>query len=373
MNPKFRKNLISIILTLLIIGGAGFLARQMASQKESTVSEDSPKKTRRKVSVQQFQSNSSSNAISIDGRLQAHDRVAVTSKVQGILQNNNKSLRAGRFVEEGEVLFIIDGQEEGFNLKSQRANLMTSITQMMPDLKFDYPQSFQAWDNYLRGMDVEQSIKPLPEPINDQEKFFVAGRNIYNQYYAIKGLETRMRNYTIYAPFSGIITEVNVFPGALVNVGQALATMINTATYELIAPVELSNLKYVKPGQSVKLSSDEMNRSWNGKVSRIGSLIDQATQNLPLYISVSGQGLKDGMYLKGQIKGSQLADVYKIPKGVFDSTNSIYVVQDSTIVKKDVESVKRLEEEILVKGISADDWIITSALTGLFEGQKVNY
>ncbi len=373
MKPKHRKNLVSLILTALIIGGAVFLSNKMAESKKSTVSGDAPKKERRKVTTQTFSSSSQSNTISIDGRLSAHDRVSVTAKVQGILQDNGKSLRAGRYVQAGEPLFIIDSQEASYSLKAQRASLLTSITQMMPDLKFDYPQSFQAWDNYLRSMDVERSIKPLPSPVNDQEKFFVAGRNIYNQYYTIKSQETRLADYTISSPFGGIITQVNVFPGALVSPGQSLATLINTATYELIAPVELDNLKYVKPGQSVTLTSEQMGKSWKGKVSRIGTLIDQATQNLPVYISVSGAGLKDGMYLSGKIGGSSLDDVYKIPKSAFVSPTSIYVVQDSTLVTKEITSVKRLDDDILVTGLTPDDAIVVSTLSGLFEGQKVNY
>ena len=373
MNPKHRKTLISLLLTTLIIGGAAFLAKKMANEKTSTVSRDALKKERRKVTIQTFSSSSQSNSISIDGRLSAHDRVAITAKVQGILQDNGKSLRAGRYIKSGEPLFIVDSREASYSIIALRANLQTSITQMMPNLKVDYPQSFQAWDNYLRSMNVEQSIRPLPTPINDQEKFFVAGRNIYNQYYTIKSQETRLADYTIYSPFGGIITQVNAFPGALVSPGQSLATMINTATYELIAPVELGNLKYVKTGQTVNLTSEEMGKTWKGKVSRIGTLIDQATQNLPVYVSVSGAGHKDGMYLSGKIGGSSLDDVYKIPKSAFVSPTSIYVVQDSTLVTKDVISVKRLDNDILVKGLTPDDSIVISTLSGLFEGQKVNY
>lgn len=373
MNPNLRKNIVSLLLTALIIGGAIILSKQLASQKASTVSGKAPKKERRKVTTQQFSSNSEANSISIDGRLQAHDRVGITSKVQGILQDNGKSLRAGRFFTAGEPLFVIDSQEASYSLKAQRASLLTSITQMMPDLKFDYPQSFSSWDHYLKGLDIEKSIKPLPTPINEQEKFFIAGRNIYNQYYHIKSLESRLGDYTIFSPFSGILTQVNAFPGAMVSPGQSLAMMINTATYELIAPVALKNLKYVNPGQTVKLTSEELGKSWNGKVSRIGSLIDQATQNLPIYVSVAGSGLKDGMYLKGNIGGKAISDVYKIPKSAFVSPTSVYIVQDSTLVTKEIESVKRLEDDILVTGLSADDQIVISTLSGLFEGQKVNY
>ncbi len=373
MNPRLRKNLVSLILTLLIIGGAAFLAKKMAANKKSTVSKAPAKKERRKVTTQRFTSDQESNVIAIDGRLQAHDRVSITSKVQGTLQPTGSSLRAGRYYKEGESLFVIDNREASYNLKAQRSNLLTSITQMMPDLKFDYPGSFEKWDRYLKEMDPERPVSVLPEPSTDQEKFFLTGKNIYNQYYAIKSLETQLSYYTITSPFSGIITEVNAFPGALVSPGQSLGTMINTSTYEMVAPIEMSQVKYVKHGQTVTLESQALGKTWTGKVSRIGTLIDQATQNIPLYISVSGAGLKDGMYLQGSIKGAPLSDVTKLPKSSFVSPTGVYVVEDSTIVAKEIISVKRLDEHILVKGISPEDNIVVSSLSGLFEGQKVNY
>lgn len=373
MEPKTIKTIFSVILFIGIVGGAALLSNKMADQKTSTVSNKSVKKERRQVRLQSFSSGKESNEIRVDGRIQAHDRVAVTSKVQGILQDNGKALRAGNYIKEGEPLFIIDAKEAGYNVKAQRSGLLTSITQMMPDLKFDYPESYGAWENYLRNMDVNRAIAPLPTPSSDREKFFVAGKNIFNQYYSIKSAETRLADFTIYSPFSGIITEVNAFPGALVSPGQSLAMMINTATYEMLAPVELGNLKYVSVGQKVTLHSTEMGKSWEGRVSRIGSLIDQATQNIPLYVSVRGKGLKDGMYLQGAIGGASLDEVMKLPKSAFTAPDAVFVVEDSTIVTKVLEPVKRLDEYILVRGLSSEDAVVVSSLSGLFEGQKVNY
>lgn len=373
MRNTNRKNIVSAIITVLILGGAFAVSGILAGKKKSTVSKEVKVKERRTVKVSSFTTTEAANEIELDGRLSAHDRVAITSKVQGVLQPIDNNLREGRYYKKGQLLFKVDSREATYNLKAQKSSLMTSITQMMPDLKFDYPQSFASWEAYLSAFDIDQSIKAMPKPINDQEKYFVSGRNIYNQYYAIKGLETRLSEYNIYAPFSGIVTKVNVFPGALTSPGQALASMINTATYEIKAPVELDNLKYVKAGQSVNLTSTDLDKSWTGKVSRVGTIIDANTQNIPIYISVSGKGLKDGMYLKGSLKGQSLEAVTELPKDIFLSPNSIYIVQDSTLVVKEIESVKRGSKEVLIRGLSPNDKVVVGSLAGLYEGQKVNY
>jgi len=304
MEKSTRKNLISALITILILS-AGFLINQkLASQKKSTVSDAVTKNERRKVQLSTFTAEDAINTIEIDGRLSAHERVAITSKVQGIMQPGT-SVKQGQYFQEGDLLYSIDNREASYNLKAQKSSLMTAITQMMPDIKFDYPQSLDRWQQYLNSFDVNKPIQALPNPSNDQEKYFVSGRNLENQYYQIKSLETRLADYNIYAPFSGVVTQANAYAGALISPGQVLCNMINTSYYEIQAPIALQDLKYVKPGQKVNLRSDELDKEWIGKVNRIGTQIDDATQNLPLFITVSGRGLKDGMYLKGTLNGRE--------------------------------------------------------------------
>jgi len=49
------------------------------------------------------------------------------------------------------------------------------------------------------------------------------------------------------------------------------------------------------------------------------------------------------------------------------------VIQDSTLVLKEITSIKRSDSEVIVRGLGADERVVTGSLAGLFEGQKVNY
>ena len=149
--------------------------------------------------------------------------------------------------------------------------------------------------------------------------------------------------------------------------------MINTNQYEIASPIRMEDLKYTKVGQKVTLKSDGLDQTWNGQIQRIGTQIDESTQNIPLYISVSGKGLKDGMFLKGEISGNLIENVFELPKSIFITPNSLYTVIDSTLQIKEVTSVKRKKDKVIVRGISPTDKIVVSSLAGLFPGQKVNY
>jgi len=373
MNTTTRKNIISIIVTIIILSLGLAIFQYLSKQKKSTLGGKIEKNERRKIEVKSYSAKEVDNTIEIDGRLRAQERVNITSKVQGLMLSSPRNIRVGKYFKKGELLYSIDKKEAAYNLKAQKSSFVTSITQMIPDIKFDYPQSFEKWKKYLSDFDINTSIQEMPKPSNDQEKYFIDGRNLNNLYYQIKSQETRLDDYNIYAPFSGVITAANIFPGSLISPGQILCSMINTNQYEIASPIGLENLKYIKVGQKVNLKSDGLNQIWQGKVQRIGTQIDESTQNIPLYISVTGSGLKDGMFLKGLVFGNKIKDVYELPKNIFLTPNSIYTVVDSTLNIKEVTTIKRLDETVIVKGILPNDKIVVSSMAGLFPGQKVNY
>jgi len=368
---KKRQWIISAVLTLFIILlGAGSF-QFFKSKKQSTVGNAPVKEEIRTVSTQRFEPQNIKSKVQIDGRLSAFEKIDIFAEVTGKLVDNGKRFREGSYFSKDDVLFEIDNNDEEFNLFAQRSALLTSITQIMPDLKFDYPEAFEKWKKYLDEFDVKKSVKTLPEVDSQQEKYFVAGKNIYNLFYNIKGLEDRMGNYQVYAPFSGVFLTVNKFPGALVTPGQSLGQLMNTGRYELVAPINFADFKFIERGQKVQLYSEELGKEWSGSVSRISNQIDQATQSIPVYISVTGKGLRDGLFLKGSLDGSEINDATNIPKSAIFDNNKIFVLKDSILASKKIDIISRTDEEIVAKGINATDNIVVSGVNNLYNGQKV--
>lgn len=372
MKKSTRKILLSLLLTFIILAIGAFSYQFMSSQKKSTVSDDVPVEQMRTVNVSQYTPEDITNSISIDGRLSAYERVDLFAEASGVLKSTSKTLKEGTYVEKGELLFDIDGEDAALSLLAQRSALMTSITQIMPDLKFDYPSAFDKWKLYLDQFDVTKPLIDLPQVSTDQEKYYVAGKNIYNQFYSIKSAENRLKDYQVYAPFSGVITSANIYPGQVVNLGVNLGSVMNTGRFEMKAPVNLSDLKYIKTGQKVKLYSEQLGKTWDGRVSRISRVIDDVTQNLPVYISVWGSGLRDGMYLKGELSANQMNNVIPLDKSIVVDQNKIFIVNDSIVRAKEVEIVKQDEMTIYARGIEPTDKVISGTINGIFSGQKVN-
>jgi len=341
------------------------------AQKKSTVG-DKPigVQVAKIVSVDTFPVTSIANQIQIDGRLTAYEKIDLAAEVTGRLIAIDKTIKPGIGFAKGDVLFEIDAEDARLNLYAQRSTLLNALTQMMPDLKFDYPAAFEKWRTYLDAFEVEKPVRDFPEVKDQKEKYYIGSRDVYTQFYSIKALEDRLKDYRVLAPFSGVFLNIAKYPGALVTPGSSLAGIMNTSRYELVAPINMADFQYIKPGQIVELSADDLGLSWSGRVSRVSNQIDQATQSIPVYISVSGRGLRDGMYLSGRLQGSTLADAAEIPRTALVDDNHVFVLRDSAVRKSQIEVLKRVEESVYVRGLMPSDKVVIDGVQGLFDGQK---
>ena len=126
---------------------------------------------------------------------------------------------------------------------------------------------------------------------------------------------------------------------------------MNTGNYELQVTVPLSDLKYIKIGNPVSLTSDDLEGEWNGRVKRINNQVDAGTQTVKVFISVSGKNLREGMYLRGDIAASSIENAAKIPRQLLVDQKAVYVVRDSTLQLEPVQVVKITPDAAIVRGI----------------------
>lgn len=365
-----RQWIISAIVSILILLIGGALSAKLKSQKKSTVTDAPVAQEILFVQTQNFPIESVQSTINIDGRIQALEKIDVAAEVQGRLMSIGKNWKEGSYFNKGDLLFQVDSEDQKFNLYAQRSSLLNAITQIMPDLKLDYPAAFQKWKNYLDNFQIEQTTPALPKIEGEQEKYFVASKNIYTTFYNIKGLEDRFKNYQVYAPFSGVFLSISAHPGSLVSPGLPIANIMNTNSYELSAPINQKDFGLIRQGQTVELLAKDLGKKYKGRISRISNTIDQTTQSIPVYVNVTGSGLRDGMYLEGSLKGSKISNVASLPNEAIINQNLVYVLQDSFITQKEIEVILRTDSEVHVRGIESNEEVIVKGVNSLSPGQK---
>lgn len=356
----------SVILGLLVALSLFVVAFVLAGMKEPPHEKKEVVKVLQ-IPVQKIENEQMELKHTVIGTLQAHEKVEVFAEVSGVLEFSNKSFLEGITFKKGETLLKINDTQMRTGLYANKSSLMTAIASLLPDLKFDYPDSYEGWKKYLSEFDVEKPIASIPPAKNDQEKYFIAGKNIYKSYYDIKSEEELLTKYTIDAPFTGRVSESDIKPGTLVRTGQKLGEFISSDTYDLIVGVDLNNLKNIELGNQVKLYSENINQEWTGKVSRIGSKIDSQTQMVNVYIAVSGDNLKDGMFLSADISLKTNIEGVEIPRKLLIDESYVYVMKDNIVEKFKIDIIQQKEGSIVTNSLENGSLLVLKT-SGIHKG-----
>jgi len=306
------------------------------------------------------------------GQIRAKNRIDIFAEVNGVLMPTPKDFRTGQIYDKGELLISVDDKEFKASLMAQRSEFQSLVTSILPDIKLEFPEEQEKWDNYLNSIVISRPIPKLPETNTRKEKFFITGRKIYTTYYSIKNLEARLDKYTLRAPYKGIVTISNINPGGLVRSGQKLGSFSNTSVYELELSVSASEAALVKVGDKAEIFSHENNNVWEGIVSRINSAINMNTQTVSIFIETSNPDIKEGMFPNARIYCGTIDNVYSIPRNlVFNNSWIYYVDSDSILQKADINPVRFLEKSVIVNDLADGMEILDKNIPGSFIGLKV--
>lgn len=363
------RKIIGAVIGLVLLAGAAFTAKTLIDNNQRPVRE--VPKTVKTVFTQSVLNTEIPIVVKANGNLVASRKVEIFSEVQGIFQESSKAFKSGQYYQKGEILMDIDSREFYTSLLAQRSTLFDLITAMMPDLRFDYPESFNHWDAYLKEFDLEKNLKPLPKPLNDQEKYFVNGRQVVSTYYNIKNLEERYSKYQIRAPFNGILTESSVNPGTLIRSGQKLGEFVSIGDFELEVDVNQEYLDILQIGEAVLLTDLSGEREWQGIVRRINGRLDQTTQTVKVYIGVQGADLIEGMYMEANIAARAEKNAIEISRNLLQNEKQLFAVENDQLVIKEVQPVYFTDETAVIKGLKDGTQILSRPVPGAYSGMLV--
>ena len=167
------------------------------------------------------------------------------------------------------------------------------------------------------------------------------------------------------------MTEALVNPGALIRPGQKLGEFIDNGVYELEVAVNTEYGDLLGVGKKVKLHNVENTKQWDGRVIRVNSLVDPASQTIPTFIQVRGSGLKEGMYLEADVTAKEEENTFELNRKLLFDNNNVFVVRDTVLDVVQVEPVYFKESTAVVKGLNNGDKVLSRVVPGAYVGMKV--
>ena len=140
----------------------------------------------------------------------------------------------------------------------------------------------------------------------------------------------------VLAPVSGEIVERLVGPGQLLQAGATqVFTISDMSTVWVLVNVYQGEVAYVRPGDSVEITTDAYPGTFHGKISYIASALDPSTRTLQARIVTQNPGkkLKKDMYVTASVNAGAIANALTVPDAAVlrDAENQPFVYVQSPV------------------------------------------
>ncbi|MEO9526524.1 HlyD family efflux transporter periplasmic adaptor subunit [Roseibium sp.] len=336
--------------------------------------------------------------ISVFGETAAGREVDLRALVAGEVVEVHPDLKAGGAVSEGELLVAIDRfdyegavTEAEANLAEAQAALVESeggvelekgnVVRAAEQLEFAQKDLQRAEDLLGKGTVTERTLDDRKLIVSQRRQTLEQAQNslaleearVVQQNAAIKRLEWRLENAgrqlentVLKAPFDAIVRSQSAELGRLVSVNDAIVSLYKSDTFDV--RFTLSDNQYGRllaetgtvVGRPVQVTWYLGNEpvTYPASVSRIGAdvassrggveliaLVDTSNANVPL---------RPGAFVEVSLSDRSYPDSFRIPETAFYGEGTVYVVEESRLVPREVTALAIDDGFILVTGALAD-------------------
>lgn len=252
--------------------------------------------------------------------------------------------------------------------------------------------SFNAYQISLNNLKQQENALNIAQSELELLQKGVSG-NIKNQYeaqiadlaYQIQILENSRNDYIIKAPIDGIVMDVYVKEGAVVQLGMEIIEIGNEDNLYIEADILASDIGKIKEEASVTIENEDIGiENAKGKIEKIHPKAFSKTSDLGIEqkrvrieISIENiASLKPGYEVDVNIFEAGAKDVISVPENsifYLDDVSYVFVIDNNTSVLRKVEIGIEGEDLVEIKsGLVEGERVIVSPHKDLEEGMKVN-
>jgi membrane fusion protein (multidrug efflux system) len=278
--------------------------------------------------------------LSLPGELNPYQTVALYARVTAFV----KTIRVdrGSRVRAGEQIAMLDAPELVAQQGEARSKLQSAEAQLgsirskaeANASTYEKLKAASATPGVVAGNDVVLAQKAVEA---DQGQIAAAQQNIEAARQALKSISDMEGYLRIIAPFSGIVTERDVHPGALVGPtgGPGAATpivrIVESNRLRLVIPVPEAYTAGMTNGTALTFTvAAYPGQTFNGTVSRISQSVDVATRTMAVELDVNNADgrLAPGTFCQVRWPVRRKSPSLLVPSGaVANTTGRTFVIR----------------------------------------------
>ncbi|WP_372776266.1 efflux RND transporter periplasmic adaptor subunit [Mangrovibacterium sp.] len=372
---SWRKITFIIVALIILLGGAAGLSWMFGRMKPEPPRRDGDG-AKRFVKTEAVVYTDIVSPLEREGRVVASHDVLLVAEAAGKIEMGEMPIKKGTSFRKGQVLASIYKDEAELALKARKSNFLNLLSNILPDLKIDYPEEYETYYNYFSSVSFEGALPELPEPKGDKLKVFLASRSILSEYYGLLQDEKNLQRRLLVAPFDGTFSQVNFEVGAYVSAGSQIARMIGTDVLEVEVPVENHNSKWIKIGDQVKVYGRNSTDTLSGSVIRKANFVDATTQSRSVFVGVhqfAAGDLLAGEYKVVEFPGQRISRAMEIPRSAVFNSNVVFTVADGVLKKATIEILKMSESSLIFNGLPEGARIVVEPLINVKENLPVEF
>ncbi len=423
--PSFLFRLMRVAVVLLLALGVAwwlFVSREKPQKKEMA-------HTIPKVLCVPAILGSSDMIVEAFGTVTPRNSVKLAMEIAGRIDYVHPDFREGASINKGEILLRIDQRTLVLNEKNARAQ----VNQARADIRLlEQETSNLKIDAGIARSNLQLTFKEL-ERIRVLAKKQFASRTsldkVEQQYLSAKNQLQKITNAQelvpsrmalkksalasaqaalakaslmlekseIRAVFDAFVMAKQVQVGEYVNPGQVLGVIYEKDALDVDIRIPLEELQWLgsvfkdggRPQVRLTIANLEGQRSpvWPGHVARIKAAIDEKTRTMPMTVEIDTLDVKDGVkdnvkdpllllrpgvFVKCRVKGEQKENVFKIPRTLMRSPDTLYLARENHLVIQKVKVIRRFDEDVYItRGLAPGDLIIESPLPGALDSMAI--
>ncbi len=192
-------------------------------------------------------------------------------------------------------------------------------------------------------------------------------------------LKAQLRDYTIRAPFSGILGTRQISNGAVVDSDTVITTLDDTTRIKLDFTLPETYLGVLANGMDVAAQSPAYpDRNFNGTVTAISSRVDPDTRTLTIRAQIPNPDrlLKPGMLLTVDLVKDRSQSLIIPEEAVIlekDKKFALVVTAENTVEKKEIVTGRRSPGKVeVISGLNAGQRMVIEGITRVRPGTSVN-
>ena len=283
-----------------------------------------------------------------------------------------RKVDVGAFVKKGQVLARLDAADTNLGASAAMANVRVAEAsrafakseverqRQLVDKKFI---SASALDRF------EAELKTADARVNQAKAEA-----------AVSGNQSRYAQLT--ADRNGVVTMIRAEPGQVVEAGEMIAQVVDTAQIEVLVAVPESRVASIKVGDAATLKlwasqASDPAKTYNGKIREIAPAANSVSRAFDVRVAFSDAdaSVKLGMTAGVRLEGNAPAQII-IPTSALTQNNgktSVWVIDKNNIANPRLVTAGQFTEDgvMITNGLQMGELVAIAGVHTLIKGQKV--